>query len=136
MFPVDSVKYWRQLLGALSLLLHFTWVTKIVLIYKYFIIHIEPLIVKAEVVAVVADPKKLVIRLHWSAAGTYMCWPVLVPQIRGGAENIFMKIFYNSLPCLPWPSGTVTEKKSVSQFPCIKGPVTGLMFDDVTFKIW
>ena len=91
------------------------------------------MIVKAEEVAVVADPKKLVIRLHWSAAGTYMCWPVLVPQIRGGANSIELReYFYNSLPCLPWPSGTVTEKKSVSQFPTIDGPVAGLTNDEVT----
>ena len=45
------------------------------------------LIVKALVEAVLELPNVLVRELHWSQAGMYMCSPVLVPHITGGARK-------------------------------------------------
>lgn len=70
------------------MLLHGTWVT---------------FIVNAEVEAVEALPMFAFRVLHWSLAGMYICWPVLVPQIAGG----------------DLPPGTVTLKESVSQLPTL-----------------
>ena len=52
------------------MLLHSMWVT---------------LMVKALVVAVLELPKLAVRMLHCSEEGMYMCSPVLVPQMTGGA---------------------------------------------------
>ena len=71
MVPVDPVKYCRHPPGALVLLLHSIWVT---------------LMVNADVVAVLALPMFALRVLQLSDAGTYMCSPVLVPQMEGGAE--------------------------------------------------
>jgi len=70
------------------LLLHSIWVT---------------LIVNADDVAVEELPMLAFSTLHWSEAGIYMCWPVLVPQICGG----------------DFPPGTVTLNASVSQLPIL-----------------
>jgi len=113
--PELPVKYWVHPLGAARLLLHSTCVT---------------LIVKAEVEAVEALPMLALRTLHWSLAGMYICCPVLVPQITGGA----------------FPPGVVTVKESVSQLPilladpsaAVAGPtvmseaVTGLLSANVS----
>jgi len=52
-----------------------------------------------------------------------MCCPLFAPQIKGGANNynttltktIHMK--YGWMVPLPFPPGTLTEKKSVTQLP-------------------
>jgi len=92
MVPVSDVKYWRQPFGAFVLLAHGTWVT---------------FMVNAEVVAVEALPMLAFRVLHWLLAGTYICCPVLVPQIAGG----------------DLPPGTVTLKESVSQLPILFDPI-------------
>ena len=76
MSPEDPVKYWRQPCGAFLLLLHSTWVT---------------FMEKALVVAVLELPKTLERMLHWSHAGMYMCSPVFVPHITGGAMKNFRR---------------------------------------------
>lgn len=72
MVPVVPVKYCRHPFGAAVLLLHGIWVT---------------LMVNAVVEAPLDDPKFALSVLHVLAehAGTYMCSPVFVPQINGGA---------------------------------------------------
>jgi len=57
--------------------------------------------VKAEVVAVLELPNALVNSLHWSHTGMYMCSPVLVPHMTGGA----------------FPQGLDTAKVSVWHSP-------------------
>lgn len=61
------------------------------------------LIVNAPVVAVLELPKELVRTLHWSQAGMYMCSPVFVPHMTGGA----------------FPQGLVTAKVSVWHSPML-----------------
>ena len=67
------MKYCVHPSGAFRLLVHSTIVI---------------LIVKALVDAVLELPKELVSTLHWSHTGMYMCSPVLVPHMTGGAKNI------------------------------------------------
>ena len=80
----------------------------------------------ALVVAVLPDPKTADNSLHWSEAGTYMCWPVLVPQITGGAEIKVININNQFVTSWSWiikkwklhfAPGAVIEKVSTSQFP-------------------
>ena len=83
-------------------------------------------IVYALVVAVLPDPKTADNSLHWSEAGTYMCWPVLVPQITGGAEIKIININNQFVTLWSWITkkwklhfapGAVIVNVSTSQFP-------------------
>ena len=76
MVPLSPVKYCRQPCGAFSLLLHSTWVTCTPPAHHLLTTwHLAPwltLMVKALVVAVLADPNTADSSLHWSLAWTYM----------------------------------------------------------------
>ena len=60
--PESAVKYWRQSAVGAARLLHSYWAT--------FMFH-------CLVVPVLPVSMSMFILLHWSEAGTHMCWPVL-----------------------------------------------------------
>ena len=112
MEPLVPVKYCVQPLGARFLLLHSIWVT---------------LIAKALVAAVLALPKLAFKVLQFGSASTYMCSPVLVPQMTGGAiygdiqnwtSHCFNVTFSSWISY--WKRVSVTLTKAVSR-PCCRG---------------
>ena len=75
------------------------------------------LMVKALVVAVLELPNELVRTLHWSQAGTYICSPVLVPHITGGAEILVDEFTNLEKSDRPFPQGLETANVSVWHWP-------------------
>ena len=74
----------------------------------------------AEVAAVEALPMFPLRMLHWSLAGTYICWPGIMWMIMEKRKLCLISpVFVPQISGGDFPPGVVTVKESVSQFPIL-----------------
>jgi hypothetical protein len=76
------------------------------------------------------SPMLALITLHWSAAGTYMCSPVLVPQMVGtvmlpGADTPKVSMWQ-----VPW----IVKAPALPVFPCIAPLALAVAAADIGYK--